>query len=195
MGDTEWEKIYALSHAENADELLMWINTQLVAHSNAGFNFHGLADKAASNAIRAQDVQKTAEGWAEAACKLYDLLAASDQSADQSSAFSFMRSAMFVRAGLIQAYGHQDRHVVRDRNLLLNWFFKQVHSTPEQTLMLSVGSKTALSNSPSFTKQAVDQLRYLRLLRNALAPLQYCASSFEHHAELQKWLSLRGELP
>ena len=194
MGDTEWEKIYALSHAENADELLMWINTQLVAHSNAGFNFHGLADKAASNAIRAQDVQKTAEGWAEAACKLYDLLAASDQSADQSSAFSFMRSAMFVRAGQIQVYGHQNGHVVRDQNLLLDWFFRQVHSTPEQTLALSASVKTAFSDPP-FTKQFIDQLRYLRHLRNALAPLQYCASSFEHHAELQKWLSLRDQLP
>jgi hypothetical protein len=145
------------------------------------FNWQLFAFSIASQATDERSPRK-----ARIAIRVYEGLAAREMDPDP---FSLMYSAMNLRAWMIRELGVREGHEVLDPQPIVDWV-KRVTTLPIEVArqFLSTGD---IKTIPT------EQLRRLREIKNALAPLTLVPESsiLPKHPELTEWLQIRPALP
>jgi hypothetical protein len=164
------------------EDLLAWAQQRIKGNLSvdAGFNWHGLAQVAAMNALN----QSTSPVWAEIAVIVYAWLA---RSSEPRIAASFRLSEMHVRAHQISALGACEEHRIRDPRSLVEWFHKSRSLSYEQ----------ASAKSAKWQQLPVEEIAQLRSIKNHLGVFVNLLSHLSNsdREEIQGWLELRPNLP
>jgi hypothetical protein len=150
----------------------------------ADFNWLGLAQVAAQQATYGSDAISDDEAlaWARIAVDVYDRLA-NRAKPNSNNRNEFERSAMFVRAALINRFGAQPGHPLLDPHVIEQWFFDRLSLSPDQAIQM--------------TNESYDRFLQLRAIKNRLAVIELLMSEghWRDNAALQQWVEIRDRLP
>lgn len=155
----------------------------------ADFNWHGLAEVAAANALRANDLT-----WAWVATSVYDRLA---HQAPQSESSGFAHSAMWLRAALIARLGPRAHDPVLDMTPVIGWVRAGLIMPPEEAMRRArAWNEGAPEQQPEQQPQQREQVRQLREMKNRLAVVGLLVGVLADELDdLQPWLEVRAGLP
>jgi hypothetical protein len=186
------------------DDVKLWMknvlekNEQIPEH----FNWHGLADCAASNARsnidKSHKKSTSSLAWAEVAISIYDFLAKTYPE----SSNSYLYSEMTLRGFMISIFGIDKNSIVLDPDKIVAWFFDNLAISYEYALMKSVEWREALSrkNAEEMKELFENNLEDIKVLRSIKSRLniikQLCqVLTFQPSEELLNWLSIWETLP
>jgi hypothetical protein len=163
-----------------------WVeNAESNPDSVPGFNWHGLAEGAATNAHKAVTLTD-ADAWAAISVRTYDRLAIPASDVERRS---LELSAMHLRASMIERHGAAHEHPVRDPQTLVGWFRKTIPMPPKQAELEASQLRALPADRWS---EHTDRVRALRALKNRIGVFR---TLDEPPDELRPWLRLWPLLP
>ena len=173
---------------QDVDSVLNWLKGIESGKSKAprGFNWQGLAEAAAFNALEGSPLEPTKPNirWAGVAVIAYEKIAVK---MNPSMTDSLIFSSMMLRANMISKFGVFAGHPVLDIDTILNWF--QTH--------LKLSYDEVSQKAQNWKKCQVQEIRELRKLKNRLQIISVLAQSEQVAltTEIYSWLALRDQLP
>jgi hypothetical protein len=186
------------------EEVQTWWKNVCLGNQNVPdkFNWHGLADCAASKAREL--VNKFSEDhrysliWAEVAVSIYEFLAQKYPNASE----SYLYSSMTLRAYMILNFGVISGYSVLDTNKIVKWFFDNLNISYQEAFIKSADWQAAiLTKNPEEMRKKfennLEDIRILRFIKTRLNVIKLlCQSStFQPSQELKDWISLWKQLP
>ena len=186
------------------DEIKIWMknvlekNEQIPEH----FNWHGLADCAASNARtgvdKSHEKHNSALAWAEVASLIYGFL--SKKYPESSS--SYLYSEMTLRMFMISTFGIDKNSNVLNSDKIVAWFFDDLEMSYESALVKSTKWREDLSNKNTEEMKEIfennfEDIKKLRSIKSRLNIInQLCqVLTFNPSEKLCSWLSIWKILP
>lgn len=106
---------------------------------------------------------------------------------DPLSRFSLEITMMYLKGHLIVHYGNIVGDPVLDANLILEWFFQNLHLSPEEALKQAANANRLESEERLLLSYIKERLSLLRFLLKVKV--------LESNEELNKWLAIREQLP
>ena len=150
----------------------------------ATYPWHALAEGAALRA-RSSGASAEADEWARVALLVYGALARAPDGLD------FELSAMNLRAWMVERFGAEDGHDVRDFSHIVEWFLRST----EMPLADARGAARRLRETPlEQWSSEIELVRALRRVKNRMNVLRWLKAT-PLPPEVQRWLQLWEELP
>ncbi len=178
---------------QNAAFVQDWVRSVQEGQLDApkDFNWLGLAEVAASQAHRSLDNNdsRTALTWADIAISVYEQLA---HDVSPSESFTFIDSAMRLRAGMIQKLGMSTSQAALNYPLLVSWALEDLsYEAVQEKVERWINHKS----DRDYVLTHIDEIRQLRKLKIKLNALAIVWETAELTEAAQQWLSLRRKLP
>jgi hypothetical protein len=149
------------------------------AQSSVHFDWHGVAELAATRARREADTE-----WANVALYAYEMWSA--LTTDENVVHSSRSSAMNLRAYFIRLMGPDSGEEVLDARALVAMFEDGLGGTPEEVA----------DKARDWTKLPVEEIRQLRHLKNRITPMELLDRDLlKEYPQVQRWMSIKSLLP
>ena len=197
MSEDDATKLLKSLLQKDAIQVQAWLKTIWTGkeHISNNFNWHGLAEVAASRASDNLNLE-----WAKVAIYVYNFLAANQPNATGKE--SFMSSAMTLRAYMISKLGATPGDEILDIEYLVNWFFNDLKISDKDALIKADAWKKMLASKNKKDIQnkldaELEEFRILRQIKSRLTLFKLLSESnkFTPDKEIADWLSIQDKLP
>ncbi|MGD2182432.1 hypothetical protein [Lusitaniella coriacea] len=205
MNKSESTKLLSSLLKQDAEQVQFWLKQVLMGQQQVpeNFNWHGLAEVAASEATnlsRLSSNKRLSLIWAGIAISIYESLI-KEENKDEAKE-SFLHSLMNLKSCMIVRFGSANKDLILDPTPIIDWFFDSLNISYEEAIEKSSNWKEIFrslnSEETDFQiKKRKQEILELRLIKNRLKIIKSLVDSnqFSPNEQLKSWLSIRKKLP